>query len=80
MHEMFVCRSSGIVERDIFSLLIELEVSCSRKTYGQGGLAFKLMGKLLRFAHGQSMRARGLRKSGIERERWTSGLLARLVG
>jgi hypothetical protein len=66
---MFVSTGSGIVERNIFSLLIELEVSFIRKPYGQGEFAFKLMGKLLRFEHSQRVRARGLRKSGVEGER-----------
>jgi hypothetical protein len=32
-----------VIERDVFSLLIELELSCRCQTNGEGGLAVKLM-------------------------------------
>jgi hypothetical protein len=80
MHEMFVRMDSVVIERHVFSLLLEMKVSGGRKPLGQGRLAVKLMRKLLGFDHGQRVRARGLRESGIERERGRSCLLARLVG
>ena len=42
-HEMFVAVLSIVVERNIFSLLIKLEVGFVRQTDGEGGLAVKLM-------------------------------------
>ena len=49
-HEMFVSVGGVVVERDVFSLLIELEVRGGGEAYRQGGLAIKLMGELLRFS------------------------------
>ena len=42
-HEMFVSVLGVVIERDVFSLLIELELSCRCQTNGEGGLAVKLM-------------------------------------
>ena len=77
---MFMSVLGIIVERDVFSLLFELELRRGREALGQGGLAVELVRKLPRFEHGLRVNAGGLRKSCIERERRRSGLAARLVG
>ncbi len=77
---MFVSVLGVVIEGNVLSLLIELEVSGGRQTLGEGGLAVKLMGKLPGRQHGLRVNASSLRKPGIERERRRSGLVARLVG
>jgi hypothetical protein len=49
MHETFVRMDGVVVEGYVFSLLLEMEMSGGRNTFGQGGLALELMGKLLRW-------------------------------
>jgi len=64
---MFVAVPDVVVERNVFSLLIELEVGRGRETLGEGGLAIKLVRKLPRGEHGLGMGTGRLRKAGIER-------------
>ncbi len=79
-HEMLVAVWGVVIEGDVFSFLIELEVGAVGQPNGEGGLAFKFMGKLARFEHGLSVNARGFGESGIELQRGGSGLLAGLIG
>ena len=77
---MFVPVLGIVIEGDIFSLLLEQELSCRRDTYGEGGLPDKLMGELSRLKHGHGMVASCLRESSVEREWGSTGLPAGLVG
>ena len=77
---MFMPILGVVVERNIFCLLCQLELSGRSQTLGQGGLAVQLMRKSLRFQHGLSMIAGRLRQSGIELQRRRARMLTRLVG
>ena len=79
-HEVFVSVFGVVIERHVFSLLIELEGSRGGETYGEGGLAIKLVRELPSFEHCQCVGACGLGESVVERERWGAGLLSGLVG
>ena len=69
-----------VIERDVFSLLLQLKLRCPREALRERGLAVELMRKPARLQHGLRVNASGLRKSRIHREGRRSSLLARLVG
>jgi len=77
---MFVSMLGVIIERDIFSLPVELEVGSVRETLGEGGLAVKSMRKLLCCQHGLRVNAGGVRESRIERQGRRTRFAARQVG
>ena len=76
---MFVSVLDVVVEGNVFSLLIELEVGHVCQTLGEGGLAVKLVGKFPCLEHGLSVDASCLRKSGIQGQGLRPGLAARLI-
>src|SRR5450755_3698632 len=77
---MFMSMLGVVVERNIFPLLLKLELSGRCETLEEGGLAVKLMREAPRLKHGLGMNAGSLRKSSIDRQGRRSRLLARLVG
>ena len=64
---MFVAVPDVVVERNVFSFLIELEIRRGGETLGEGGLAVKLVRKLASCEHGLGMDTGRLRKAGIDR-------------
>ena len=77
---MFVSMNSVIVERDIFSLLFKLELSCRCETLRQRWFAVKLMRESTRFPHGLGVNTRRPRKTFVNLERRRTGLASRLIG
>ena len=69
-----------VIERDVFSLLLQLNLRCRREPLRERGLAVELMRKPARLHHGLRVKASGMRKSRIDGERRRSGLLARVIG
>ena len=79
-HQMFVSVFGVVIERHVFSLLIELEGGRGGETYREGGLTIKLVRELAGFEDCQRVGARGLGEPVVERERWGAGLLSGLIG
>ena len=77
---MFVAVLGVIVERDVFSFLVKLELGRERETLGEGGFTSKLMRQLLRIHHGYGMDAGGIGESGIECQRTDACLATRSIG
>ena len=73
-------RPCGVeIEGNVFALLIELQPGRCRQTLRQGGLAVKLMGELPGREHRLRVRAGGLDRPVIERQRRRAGLALRLI-
>lgn len=76
---MFVAVLGIVIERYVFSFLVEQEITGRRKALGEGRFAAKLMRKLIRFEHCLRVNPSGLRKSAIELEGRGSGVVSRLI-
>src|SRR5579871_2573821 len=65
-HKVLVTVLGVIIESDVFSFLIEQEMSRGREALGQGGLTVKLMRELLGIEHDLGMGAGGFGETGVE--------------
>ena len=79
-HEMLMSVLGVRVERNVFSLLIELEMSGRRQPLRELGLAVELMRQSPRCQHGPRVNSCSLRKFCIQGKGRRSRLPARLVG
>jgi hypothetical protein len=76
---MFVSAGSAIVERNVFTGLIELQGAGGGEASNKSRFSGELVRELARLEHRLSVSARGSRQSGIKLEIWRTDLLARLV-
>lgn len=78
-HEMFVTALGAVIERNVFSSLVELEACSPREPLHQRRLTGELVRKLIGFEHGLGMSAGSGGQARVEDEPGGSSSLSRLV-